>query len=354
MTSAVQRPIRRGHRSTEVEDVQARLRALGLVIGDEPGEFSDETVQAVRAFQQERGLLVDGVVGPDTWNELVEATRRLGDRTLYLTRPYMRGDDVLALQERLNALGFDAGRADGIFGPDTDQAVRAFQKEYGVAEDGMFGPRSHASLAGLRVDRPGTSAGLREELRRSERSLTGLRGALVVVDAGHGGDDPGEVGAGGTSEADFCWQLATRVAERLVGAGAAVRFTRTEAENPDATERARRANEMGGDLFVSLHLNAHDGPAAQGASTFYFKTSRAAELLAERVQNELSKLGLKDCRAHGRLYTVLKETRMPAVLIEPAFVTNPEEAHRLTDAEFGRAMADAIVTALHRYYGTRG
>lgn len=353
MTSAATRLIRAGDRSQEVEDIQARLRALRLTIADEAGSFGDDTITAVRNFQQERGILVDGIVGPDTWNELVEATRRLGDRTLYLSRPYMRGDDVLALQERLNALGFDGGRSDGIFGPDTDAAVRSFQKEYGIAEDGMFGLRSHASLVGLRVDRPGTSAALREELRRSERSITGLRDALVVVDPGHGGPDRGELTVSGASEADFCWQLAIRIAERLVGAGARVRFTRTEAENPDASERARRANEIGGELLLSLHLNAHDEPAAEGASTYYFKSSPAAERLAEKVQDELSKLGAKDCRAHGRSYPILKETRMPAVLIEPAFGTNPMEAQRLADGDFVKAVGGAIVTALHHYYAAR-
>jgi peptidoglycan hydrolase-like protein with peptidoglycan-binding domain len=74
------------------------------------------------------------------------------------------------LQARLNALGFDAGRADGIFGRHADRAVRAFQREYDVPEDGIFGPRSLAALRGLRVDRPGVTSTLREELRRVERA----------------------------------------------------------------------------------------------------------------------------------------------------------------------------------------
>jgi len=304
----------------------------------------------VSAFQQERGILVDGIVGSHTWGELVEASRRLGDFILYLKQPLMRGDDVLKLQKRLNALGFNAGRSDGIFGPDTDRAVRAFQKEYGVAEDGMFGSASHAALVGLRVDRPGTPAVLREELRRSERGDVDLKEALVVLDPGHGGGDPGICGPAGITEAELCWELAVRVAERLAGGGARVRFTRMEAENPLAGERARRANRIGGDLFLSFHLNAHEEQTAEGASTYYFHSSYPAERLADELLTELIDLGINNCRAHGRSYTVLKETRMPAVLIEPAFITNPDEAKRLQDPEFMKTLADAVSTGLRRYY----
>jgi N-acetylmuramoyl-L-alanine amidase len=340
-----------GDRSGKVSDVQARLRRLGLEIDDDIGYFGSATERAVRTFQQRRRILVDGVVGPHTWQELVEAGWRLGDRPLYLAIPPMRGDDVSALQGRLNALGFDAGRADGIFGRNTDQGVRAFQREYDIPEDGIFGPRSLAGLIGLRVDRPGTAAGLREELRRVERM--GARNALVVVDPGHGGVDPGHTGPGGTREADVCWDLAERIAEQLSRSGAHVRFTRTEAEGPDVAERARRANDLDAELFLSLHLNSHPRPSAEGASTYYFGGSRAGEVLAEGIQGRLVALGLGDCRAHARSYPILKETRMPAVLVEPGFISNPQDERRLEVPEFRSAVAGAVTTGVEHYYGGR-
>lgn len=340
--------LREGDSSPEVADVQRRLRELGHEVRDDAGVYGATTKQAVRAFQQERGILVDGIVGRHTWSELVEASWRLGDRQLYLRHPLMRGDDVADLQARLNALGFDPGRQDGIFGANTANAVRSFQKEYGVAEDGIFGPRSHAALLGLRVDRPGTAGELREELRRAERS--GVHEALVVIDPGHGPGDPGEIGRRGNRESDLCWDLGARVAERLIGWGASVRFTRHEAEAPDLTERARRANVMQADVFLSIHLNFHEEPTAEGASTFYFPRSRSGEALAEAIQQHLSGLGLRDCRSHARSFPILKETRMPAVLIEPSFITNPDEEKKLEDTDFRDAIADAIVTALREYY----
>jgi len=339
--------IRPGERSDEVADIQRRLRALKLEVDDETGYFGESTKRALREFQQQRGIIVDGIVGQHTWNELVEASWRLGDRALYLRVPMIRGDDVLTLQSRLNALGYDAGREDGIFGRSTDSGVHAFQREYGVPEDGIFGPASHAALMGLRVDRPGTASRLREELRRGEG---GLSDALVFIDPGHGGGDRGEVGPDGLVEAEVCWDLARRLAGRLAAGGAKVRFSRTEIESPDASERARRANQKDADLFISLHLNAHDSGAGEGSTTFYFGGSRAGEALADRLQAELVKLDLKDCRSHARSYPVLRETRMPAVLVEPAFITHPDDEKKMRDSEFLGRAADAITTGVMRYY----
>jgi N-acetylmuramoyl-L-alanine amidase len=340
--------IRAGERSKRVADVQARLRALGYSIEDDLGSFEAATAAAVRAFQQSRGIIMDGIVGPNTWQELVEASWRPGDRSLYLRHPLMRGDDVGALQARLNALGFDAGREDGIFGADTDRAVRAFQKEYGVAEDGIFGPMSNAALGGLRVDRPGTSAVLREELRIAEHS--GVASTLVVIDPGHGGDDEGDIGPSGTLEGDLCWDIAIRLEQCLAELGARVRLTRLKSEAPSISERSRRANALDADIFISIHLNSHDEASAEGACTYYWRGSIAGQRLAEQIQNALVDLGTRDCRTHPRAYQLLRETRMPAVLVEPCFITNPEEEKKLFDPAFRSEIADAIATAVRHYY----
>jgi N-acetylmuramoyl-L-alanine amidase len=343
--------IRQGERSAQVADIHARLRGLGYDVDDEAGFYGEKTVTAVRTFQQVRGIISDGIVGPNTWAELVEASWHLGDRVLYLRHPLMRGDDVATLQARLNALGFDAGREDGIFGSDTARAVRAFQREYAVEEDGMYGPHCHVALVGLRVDRPGTAASLREELRMDERGE--VAGSLVMIDPGHGGVDVGDLGPLGLIEADVCWDVARLLAGKLLGLGARVRFTRTEAECPDDRERALRANRFDADVFVSLHMNSHTEDTARGASTFYFRSSAAGARLAESIQDELTRLGIMDCRSHPRSYPLLKETRMPAVLIEPCFITNPDEEKRLDDPEFRHQLAEAIAAGVLQYFEKR-
>ncbi|MGD9754642.1 MAG: peptidoglycan-binding protein, partial [Acidimicrobiia bacterium] len=130
-------------------DLQRRLAALGLgddVQLDAAGSYGDGTTSAVRSFQARYGLDVDGAVSELTWSILVEAGYQLGDRQLYLRAPMMRGDDIADLQGRLGALGFDAGRADGIFGPLTAAALAEFQRNAGLSSDGICGPDTVEAL----------------------------------------------------------------------------------------------------------------------------------------------------------------------------------------------------------------
>ena len=103
------RTLRRGDRGREVVDLQTRLQALGFDLGNRgiDGVFRERTELAVRAFQQRLGLLADGLVGPITWREIVEAGYRPGGRLLYLRQPPFRGADVVELQQMLDDLGFD-------------------------------------------------------------------------------------------------------------------------------------------------------------------------------------------------------------------------------------------------------
>ncbi len=115
------------------------------------GRFETATEEAVREFQRQRGLRVDGICGPETWGALIESGFPLGDRLLYLCQPMLRGDDVTELQRRLNMLGFDAGREDGILGPETEAAIGAFQRDAGLATDKVCGPATLGALGRLGV-----------------------------------------------------------------------------------------------------------------------------------------------------------------------------------------------------------
>ena len=103
--------------------------------------FDDELDHAVRAFQQRRGLIVDGIVGGATYRALKEASYRLGARTLaHQFGAPMYGDDVATLQSRLQDLGFYTALVDGYFGLQTHNALMSYQREYGLAPDGICGP----------------------------------------------------------------------------------------------------------------------------------------------------------------------------------------------------------------------
>jgi peptidoglycan hydrolase-like protein with peptidoglycan-binding domain len=145
-------PIEHGARGSAVEDVQQRLLRLGYELGASgvDGVFLGETYEAVRSFQQAGGLAEDGVVGPETWAALVDATFTLGDRLLYLRVPYFHGADVRTLQGALNVLGFACGQPDAIFGAYTERAVREFQANTGQPGDGIVGPDTVRSVMRLR------------------------------------------------------------------------------------------------------------------------------------------------------------------------------------------------------------
>ena len=142
----------------------------------------------MRTFQEARGLRVDGLCGPQTWAAVVESGYRLGDRLLYRRRPMLRGDDVAELQRRLNGLGFDAGREDGILGDDTTIALTEFQRNMNLVTDGICGPATIAVLDRVGTLAEGSVASVREReaLRRGPAppvGATGLRGRVPGFEA---------------------------------------------------------------------------------------------------------------------------------------------------------------------------
>jgi N-acetylmuramoyl-L-alanine amidase len=349
----------RGARGEAVLDIQARLVALGYHIdGTEHGEFGLTTERAVREFQQRRQLLVDGAVGHATWDELVEAGYSLGDRLLYLRYPYFRGDDVRALQGALNMLGFDAGREDGIFGERTDRAIRDFQRNVGLPQDGILGGTTVQALGRLRPVGAGPGRATVREAEALRRLSASLQGARIAVDAAFGGDEPGAIGPTGLTEAEASFELASSLVQELYGRGANPFFLRHTGSNPSVAERAAAANEEGAEVLVSLHLNSHADPAAEGSSTYFYGregwVSQAGQWLAELIQGELiARLGLKDGRTHPKALPLLRETQMPAVQVEPCFITNPREEGLLRERSFRRRVAEGIAEAIEGFFGKR-
>lgn len=347
-------------RGTDVHDVQQRLVALGHRIDAEEAEqgfYGASTREAVLVFQRSRSIGVDGIVGPETWAHLVEAGYRFADRTLYLRYPYFRGDDIRELQRKLNALGFDAWREDGIFGEHVDGAVREFQRNTGVEPDGIVGPETFEAFARLRPD---PSAASRAIVREAEslREPRSLNGAVVAIDAGHGADDRGAEGATGTTEADASFTLAERLAEELEKRGARPRMLRTRDESPSPSDRARSANALGAITCISVHMNDGD-PEDAGSTCVYFGTdsthSPAGLRLALLIQEELvSRMGLVDCGSHPMAITLLRETRMPCVQVEPCFITNQREEDLLGEPGFVRDLAVALAIAVERFVAGGG
>jgi N-acetylmuramoyl-L-alanine amidase len=263
------------------------------------GSFEAVTEEAVRSFQRERGLRCDGVCGVQTWSALVEAGLELGDRLLYDKRPMLRGDDVADLQRRLGALGFDAGRVDGIFGGQTNDALRDFQRNSGLTvDDGILGPETLRML--LRVSAKADDTGVVSEIRERQRLREApptLVGRRVVV---------GETGG--------LAALADTVRRSLIRAGCSPYLL----HDPDESKQAAQANGLKGEVYLGLRLD----PELAGCSTAYFVGyngigSEVGRRLAETMQAVLpAALGIADRGTHGMRLPALRETRMPAVLIE--------------------------------------
>ena len=292
---------------------------------------------------------VDGIVGPVTMRRLDEARWQLGDRVLQFTPGHlMRGDDVATLQRRLNELGFDAGRADGIFGRQTDTALREFQRGTGGVVDGLCGPETFKAFDRLtRTVSGGDAAVLRDHVELTELQ-TGIAGKTIVLDAG-------------TAVAPLvCHAVAVRVEGRLAALGATVLLTRgasTTVVLAADRDRASFANRADADLVLSLHVDASESPAQHGIASFYYGDpsgagahSSVGRHLATLIQDELvRRTGALDCRVHPRTWDLLRMTRMPAVHVELGSMTNEADAERLASPQGQDATAEAIVTGLERF-----
>ena len=259
------------------------------------GFFCDATADALIAFQSSRGLPADGVCTQSTWQLLVESSWLLGSRLLYLTSPHLRGDDVEQLQSNLAKLGFDCGKADGIFGPLTVRALMEFQHNSGLVTDGICGPKT-----------------LRLLERVSGQSGTGP--GIVVVREGELLRDPASetrshvvIGSFGQTQ-----RIARAMTRRLRESHADVVI----ADSIDAHQHAMTANSFDARVYVGLITSG-----AELVTVSYFETDRFVSELGRSLASSLvaaltAAFAPQQVGAVGTRQPVLRETRMTAVAID--------------------------------------
>jgi len=230
----------------------------------------------------------------------------------------------------------------------------------------------------------------------NEGEGTGQRGVRrVIVDAGHGGHDTGAIGPRGVREKDVTLSMALKLAQRLRAAGFEVVLTRSDDRYLRLEERTAIANLARGDLFVSIHANAHPRRDRSGVETYFLNVTddRYARRLAARengviegdeggpgvkriltdldaqasagpsqalarlVQRELTTRvrqmqgGVRDLGVKNALFYVLLGARMPAVLVETAFISNREEERRLASPAYQQLVADGVTRAVCQFAG---
>jgi len=334
-------------------DLQTRLLSLGLDLGNRgmDGVFGANTELAVKAFQQGMGIIADGVVGETTYGEIVEAGYKPGGRLLYLRQPPFRGADVQELQRMLNDLGFDPGAVNGLFDERTARATREFQRNAGLIPDGVVDDGVFKTLKTYATQTLGTH---QFPDKNGGYFPEDLFSGTIVVDAAHGGRDRGHVCPSGLSEADLNLAVAQELAQILPARE--ILLTRSGDEEVSNSDRAYLANAAKAKMIISIHHAAYRSPKASGTASFYFSRlgyqSHRGRMAATYIQRGVSRaLETLDVGEFGRSYDILRETNMPAVLLEPLYLTNPHELELASDPYYPATVAEAVAGALELYAG---
>jgi len=172
----------------------------------------------------------------------------------------------------------------------------------------------------------------------------------VMIDAGHGGTDPGAISVNGRYEKDLTLPVALKVAERLAAEPMIEPLLARSGDTYLApSERAALANAQQVDLFISIHANTASSPSVAGTETYYWRDDSAA--FAQTIHESLlGAIGSNDRKVKKERFVVVRETTMPAALLELGFISNPADEAKLYDDQMQNRIADAIVAAIKTYY----
>lgn len=194
----------------------------------------------------------------------------------------------------------------------------------------------------------------------TSRSITDLPIALpeiteegfkIVLDPGHGGEDPGAEGASGSYEKDFNLSLATKIKNELADeANVFVYMTREDDIflSSETRDRTNIANELQADLFLSIHANTFADPTVSGTETFYYDESSKA--WADIIHRQVAAAtGFRDRGVRQENFFVLTDTNMPAALVEVGYITNPQEEQTMLTESFQQSVAESIADGIREY-----
>ena len=318
-TAPIQRTLRRGDRGSDVAALQKRLNELKYNAGTPDGVFGPATENVVRAFQRDRGLATDGIVGSQTTAALFSGSSAppadspggqnppatgggsANPITTVLKRG-SKGSQVTALQNKLNELGYNCGAADGVFGQATYQAVVNFQRTNNLAADGIVGSATASRLFSVQSGsgsspeptKPAPSPDPVPELPENPAS-DDLKGKIVIIDPGHGGKDPGAC-HGGLQEKDLALDMGLRLRKILEQAGATVYMTRSDDRYVSLFYRSAFANKVVLDM-ESKDVKAKKAEATESVGKKQAALSQAAEDQADLEEYAQALEQLKDAKS---------------------------------------------------------
>lgn len=184
-----------------------------------------------------------------------------------------------------------------------------------------------------------------------------LSGRLIVLDAGHGGFDPGAIGVAGTHEADLNLAVAQYLKTQLEDHSAQVIMTRADdnaiADNKDddMAERRRIIKQSDSDIVISIHMNFYEGdPQTCGPVALFMPGSVEGKRLADAVQKSMNNTMNADGIARSESLYILKSGNQPCLLVECGYLSNEEEERRLSQSDYKQKVAKAIYKGIEEYF----
>ena len=181
---------------------------------------------------------------------------------------------------------------------------------------------------------------------------------IVVIDAGHGGEDPGKVGVNGALEKDINLEIAKKVEEKLEREGIQVVMTREEdkgesSKRKDMEKRVALINEIKPFMTVSIHQNSYTDSSVRGAQVFYYTNSEEGKSAAQIMQSRLKEMDWENERhiKSDNTFFLLKNTKVPTIIVECGFLSNYEEAQKLVTQDYQNMMAEGIVKGILEWMG---
>jgi len=179
-----------------------------------------------------------------------------------------------------------------------------------------------------------------------------LKHRTIMLDPGHGGDDPGAAGCGSVPEKELTLKTALECAQLLRAAGATVYLTRDEDRRSNLRDVVDYANRQRADIFISIHYNSSDDRRVAGSETYYYNlTSRAfAETMHEAIVRTLRE---RDRGLHRVGFYTVKYTEMPSVLVEPVYLSNGDEYQLADSPAFRQKLAAGIVKGVKEYFRSK-
>ncbi|MBP1970980.1 N-acetylmuramoyl-L-alanine amidase [Virgibacillus natechei] len=189
-----------------------------------------------------------------------------------------------------------------------------------------------------------------ETAQQKTSSNGSLEGYTIVLDPGHGGNDPGAIGLNNVYEKDLTMSTTEKVEQQLLDAGADVTLTRTGDSFISLDERAHISNQTNTDAFISLHYDAFPIMSVNGVST-YFQSNGADYTLAQELHTSLaSATQLQDRGVMEGNYRVLRHNNAPSVVMELGFITNQRDLATVQTADYQNQVAQAIKAGLNNYF----